>query len=234
MWQLLAYTGADFKRDLGNLTVIIVGAAGAMMTLYAIYIGFLFATASDPNKRKAARERLIKTVASALIIIGLASVLGAINVRFNRVEGNVSGTNGGGNGNYSSQYMYSGSIEMPLYNIGNKYVTGSFKIYSTNIKSDGKNIDPNGTEVQFQKCEVVEPSGWKNEHKTPFDTSKVGEGAYAFQCSSTEIPCTMVNGIKAVTMAVTFTMKSDTSRTFSLKINVGLSEGNGGVTLVQY
>jgi|GEM_PF-6847556 len=232
----LLYTGSEFMHDLGNLTVIIVGAAAGMMTLYAIYIGFLFATASDPGKRKAARERLYKTVASAFIIIGLATVLGVINVRFNKVEGNVSGTNSGSSGNYSSQYSYGGSVEMALtYSKWTGKTTGVFTIKSTLIKLDGKNIDSNGTEVQFQKCEAVEPSNWTSSTggTNAFDTSIVGQGTYSFQSNSSTVPCVMYNGVNSVVMSVTFVMKSDKTKTYTMKITVGLS-ADTGVTLVQY
>ena len=55
------YTGAQFMKDLGWVVVAIVSIAGAFMTVYAIYIAYLFATATDANKRKAAKDRLMKT-----------------------------------------------------------------------------------------------------------------------------------------------------------------------------
>ena len=65
-----------------------------MMTIYSIYLGYLFATASDPKRRATARERFIKVIASTLIVIGLASVLSVINVNFNSVQGSIGGKSG--------------------------------------------------------------------------------------------------------------------------------------------
>ncbi|MBQ7973829.1 MAG: hypothetical protein IJ295_02635 [Clostridia bacterium] len=91
MAQLLAeeeYTGAQFIKELSWLITIIISIAGALMTLYAVYIGYLFATASDEGKRKAAKNRLIKILSSALIIFALASCISVINVTFDNAKVN--------------------------------------------------------------------------------------------------------------------------------------------------
>ncbi len=80
--QLLDTAGDQFMHDLLWLTVIIVSIAGALMTLYAVYIGYLFFTATDANRRKAAKDRAIKVVASTLIVFALVFVLQGIEVSF--------------------------------------------------------------------------------------------------------------------------------------------------------
>ena len=231
MSQLL-YTGAEFMHDLGNLTVIIVGAAGAMMTLYAIYIGFLFATASDANKRKAARERLYKVVGSAFIIIGLAIVLGTINVRFNKVEGSVTDTNNGTNGNFSSQYSYGESVSMTLNYTNRRGTTqGTMVILDgSKIKKDGKLISTKKDTVQFLSCDVIAPSDWTNISKNPFDIRDT-KAIYNFEIEGSTVYGTMVNKNICVSLKVSFTLSSDTSKTYSMKVNVLLVAGTG-VTLL--
>ena len=100
------YTGAQFMKDLGWVVVAIVSIAGAFMTVYAIYIAYLFATATDANKRKAAKDRLMKTVASALIVAACASILAVITVRFDTTEGSIEGPQGGEIGSMVSGITY--------------------------------------------------------------------------------------------------------------------------------
>lgn len=95
--QLLAdaYTGNDFMRELKDVLILIFGAAGALCTLYAIYIGYLFATASDDAKRRTAKNRFIKILSTALIIVALAFVMGGMELNFN-TNYNKGGSESGG------------------------------------------------------------------------------------------------------------------------------------------
>lgn len=153
--QLLeGYTGTKFMQELGWLVVVIVSIAGALMTLYAVYIGFLFATASDANKRKAAKDRLIKTVASALIVIALSAVLGVINVNFNTVQGNEKKITPRENTVQMRNYTYNGDVIMTLNYKQEQYpvVTGSITLDRNKIVCNG---DPINETVILQGCSVA-------------------------------------------------------------------------------
>ena len=80
--QFLADGGAEFLSGLKWLIVVLVSIAGSFCVIYAVYIGYLFATATDDGKRRAAKNRLIKVVSSGLIIVGLALCMNAIDVTF--------------------------------------------------------------------------------------------------------------------------------------------------------
>jgi len=90
--QLLADSGATFMAELKWLVVILVSIAGALCVLYAVYIGYLFATATDEGKRRAAKSRFIKVLSSALIIVAMAFALNAINLRFDTPDNGGNGT----------------------------------------------------------------------------------------------------------------------------------------------
>ena len=75
-------SGAEFLSGLKWLIVILTSCAGSFCVLYAIYIGYLFATATDASKRSAARNRLFKVISSLLIIVALAFCMNAIDVKF--------------------------------------------------------------------------------------------------------------------------------------------------------
>ena len=171
MTTQLLYSGADFMKELGWLTTIIVSLAGVLMGFYAVYIGFLFATASDANKRKAARERLIKVMASAFIIIALAALLGAININFSKIK--TDNNNKSVEDRYSSGNLkgwnYSENVEMNLGYKNNPIgyggytspeFSGNFKISMANFTKDGVKIDAD--EYEFGGCEVTEPSSFNN------------------------------------------------------------------------
>jgi len=74
--------GTKFVDGLKWLVVVLVSIAGSLCILYAIYIGYLFATATDDGKRRAAKDRLIKVLSSLLIIFALAMCLTVIDVKF--------------------------------------------------------------------------------------------------------------------------------------------------------
>lgn len=85
--QLLAEVkagGTEFVDGLKWLVVVLVSIAGSLCILYAIYIGYLFATATDDGKRRAAKDRLIKVISSGLIIFALAMCLTVIDVNFSK------------------------------------------------------------------------------------------------------------------------------------------------------
>ena len=100
-----AYTGDKFKSDLSFLIVVLVSLAGALMTLYAVYIAYIFATATDEGKRRASKERLLKVLGSALIIYALAATIQVINVNFNNVKVN-DPANDAGNNQVSGRNVY--------------------------------------------------------------------------------------------------------------------------------
>ncbi|MBO4823153.1 MAG: hypothetical protein J5580_01115 [Clostridia bacterium] len=170
--QLLAsYSGQQFIKDLSWLVVILVSIAGALCTLYAVYIAYLFFTASDPTKRKAAKDRLIKVVSSALIIFVLAGILRLIDVNFI----SQTGSYGGSNSNFTSTITnYSDAVEMTLkaediYSNGGTVprvqsvkITGSFALHGFRIKGEnGTPIDGTGKSVEFKSCRVASPKGWE-------------------------------------------------------------------------
>ena len=86
MKSQLLYTGNEFMADLSNIVIWLVSIAGALMTLYAVYIGYLFATASDEGKRKTAKSRLIKLISTIFIVYALAATLNVIKVTFTTIE----------------------------------------------------------------------------------------------------------------------------------------------------
>lgn len=151
------YTGAQFMKDLGWVVVAIVSIAGAFMTVYAIYIAYLFATATDANKRKAAKDRLMKTVASALIVAACASVLAVITVRFDTTEGSIEGPQGGEIGSMVSGIKYTDNPQLVLtgeINSSHGYTSlvykGTINVNSRNLVNDkGEKIDPDGKSIVF-------------------------------------------------------------------------------------
>ncbi len=164
--QLLAdvYTGNNFIKDLGWLVTIIVTVAGALMTLYAVYIFYLFFTASDPTKRKAAKDRAIKIVSSALIIYVMAAALAALNINWTTQTGNYSGPSGESSGlGGESNYTYSGRPECTLkasYEPTGMSIKGEFTLTSAELLGDGVKIDKYGTKMQFKECSFTNPIGW--------------------------------------------------------------------------
>lgn len=226
--QLLAqqaYTGAQFMKDLGNIVVILVSIAGALMTLYAVYIAYLFWTATDANKRKAARERLIKTVASSLIVIGLAAVLTVINVRFNAAEGRISGPTVGQGGNYASDYTYAAEPEFVFKKVnvsGKNMAEGVLQLDSRFLQENGAAIDPNGNKVKFEVCQIVSPN-WKDMgivDAAVISNGNLGKMTYAINLKEFSIPAgESEGGSYYVTVAIKFTVSGDeTMKSFNIKV----------------
>ncbi len=226
--QLLAqqaYTGAQFMKDLGNIVVILVSIAGALMTLYAVYIAYLFSTATDAHKRKAARERLIKTVASSLIVIGLAAVLTVINVRFNAAEGRISGPTVGQGGNYTSDYTYAAEPEFVFKKVnvsGKNMAEGVLQLDSRFLQENGAAIDPNGNKVKFEVCQIVSPN-WKDMgivDAAVISNGNLGKMTYAINLKEFSIPAgESEGGSYYVTVAIKFTVSGDeTMKSFNIKV----------------
>ena len=111
MTQLL-YTGEEFIAELSNILVWIISIVGVLMVLYAVYIGYLFATATDEGKRRAAKSRLFKILSSVLIVYALAACLKVIDVNFSKVE---KSTDDGGSINWTEiEYEYVGQLQLKL------------------------------------------------------------------------------------------------------------------------
>ena len=91
----VAAAGPAFIEGLYQLVLWILLIAGTLFTLYAVYIGYLFATASDEGKRKAAKTRLMKVLSSALIIYALTTSIKLIEINFSNTKksGNTNDTN---------------------------------------------------------------------------------------------------------------------------------------------
>ncbi|MBR4418586.1 MAG: hypothetical protein IKT33_01125 [Clostridia bacterium] len=114
--QLLAseYTGAKFIDELVEVLTMIMAVVGILFILYAVYIAYLFFTASDEGKRKNAKSRLIKVLASILIVYALATCLRVIDVNFTSIEKNNTTGNSDGINWDKINYEYS---EIPVLEI---------------------------------------------------------------------------------------------------------------------
>lgn len=111
MTQLL-YTGEDFIAELSNILVWIISIVGVLMVLYAVYIGYLFATATDESKRRAAKSRLFKILSSVLIVYALAACIKVIDVNFSKVE---KSKDDGETINWTEiEYEYVGQLQLKL------------------------------------------------------------------------------------------------------------------------
>ena len=125
--QLLAEdSGAKFMSELKWLVVILISIAGSLCILYAIYIGYLFATATDEGKRRTAKNRLFKVISSGLILVALAFCLNVIDLKFSTPD----------NGESSS------GEDDPLANkeqLGNTYLYNKFDTPKLWITADESN-----------------------------------------------------------------------------------------------
>ncbi len=74
------YDGKQFVKDLLWYIYVIMAVAEVLMVLYAVYIAYLFMTASDDGKRRAAKDRLWKVLSSCLIIVALVSVMTTLDI----------------------------------------------------------------------------------------------------------------------------------------------------------
>ncbi|MCQ2382081.1 MAG: pilin [Clostridia bacterium] len=234
--QLLAgeYTGTQFMKELGNLVVVIVSIAGALMTLYAVYIGYLFASASDANKRKAAKTRLIKVIASSLIIVGLASVLSVINVNFNKVESNNSQSSNSDLTAVAS-YTYNGSPVMVFkHEARQSMVKGTLKFDPGNIYIEETPISLAGRTARFSSCSIIAPSG--NGYTVNFNLS-TNELIVSYKYSAAELynnsgkiflpSASNENNQDIIKILLTFCYTDEPAKIFPVTVDVLLGkEGN--------
>ena len=240
------YTGEKFIADLGTLVIWIVSIAGALMTLYAVYIGYLFATASDETKRKAAKERLIKTIASSLIVIALASILSVIKVTFDTVEGRVDEIDV-----FVGQYTYSGQPGISFSGV--KYIAsknvygsdGSITLDPKNILANGKKLVSDSSQIIFTECEITSPSWpW---HTVARNTRK-SAGAHNFTFSveaagnsgkDIEIPYILQQSKtgqkprEVIMIKVSFVLVGKEEQIETFEIAVDVNKNNTGITYKQ-
>ncbi len=136
--QLLAskYTGAQFIDGLVEVLTMIMAVVGILFILYAVYIAYLFFTASDEGKRKNAKSRLIKVLASVLIVYALAACLRVIDVNFTSIEQNNTTGNSDGMNWDKINYEYS---EIPVLTIGTD------KAYNLNLNAANLKIKGGAT-----------------------------------------------------------------------------------------
>ncbi len=148
MKTLLLYEGKDFIAELSNIVIWLVSIAGALMTLYAVYIGYLFATASDESKRKNAKSRLIKIISSVFIVYALAATLGVIKVEFTDIE--KSANKEEINTDWSTvEFEYRGYVELKVNVEENeRYVTKGFTLYPKEIKIIGSETSLSGLKLE--------------------------------------------------------------------------------------
>lgn len=104
--------GATFKQNAITIVFWIVTIAGSLLTVYAIYIGYLFATATDAAKRTAAKTRLMKIFSSALCIYALAACLKVIEVNFTSIEGDLSNNKPIFKDQSDLSLIYTGAIDL--------------------------------------------------------------------------------------------------------------------------
>ena len=168
---LLDEKGKAFINGLSNVVVYICLAVAILSIVYAVYIAYLFFTASDQNKRKAAKDRLIKTLASCLIIFTAAAILKGLDISFNETGGDYDGTKEPDQPVIQT-YHYEGTPEFNFGRTNNTpaggggvsfvYFEGSFMICGYNIFDDvtGKSITASGKNIFIKKCNIVNPDGW--------------------------------------------------------------------------
>lgn len=129
---LADYTGEMFQTDLLQLISYIAMFVGVLMTLYAVYIAYLFATASDDGKRRSAKARLIKVLASVLIVAGLVSIIQMLDIRFNNIDLPNSGKGEDDVNITSYDFWYDGEPSMIL----NPGSTVSFVLNTASVKTN--------------------------------------------------------------------------------------------------
>lgn len=169
--QLLAEdSGTKFMSELKWLVVILMSIAGSLCILYAIYIGYLFATATDDGKRRAAKDRLIKVISSGLIIFALATCLNVIDLKFETPNNGESSN--GGDDPFAGLEQSGGTCLFTYVNAKTTYNVSSEKsfsftlTYNNNITYRGKEIDPSlfGGFVNFSFSEAGIGSMFENDY----------------------------------------------------------------------
>ena len=77
---LLLGAGDNFVNGLLSVLSWIFAAIGGVFLLWALYLAFLMANASDGDKRRKAKERMFKGISVLLITVALVGLLQIINV----------------------------------------------------------------------------------------------------------------------------------------------------------
>ncbi len=163
------YTGSTFLLELAGILSLIMTVVGTLFVLYAVYICYLFFTATDEGKRKNAKSRLLKVISSVVIVYIMALSLKLIDVHFTKVE--ADNVDGGGNGpNWSSTvYEYS---EVPVLKLSTTQ-KNSFKIDPSKIKIQGNDVILGGakfTSFKFVGLESTDVLNMNAVAQTPYDS----------------------------------------------------------------
>ncbi len=238
--QLLAdsadsYTGKKFMEQLLEFVQYLAAAVSAGLILYAVYIGYLFATASDANKRKAAKDRLVKAVASCLIVIALTSVLVVVgqNLSFTTVKRQESH-------NTYSRYQY-GSQPTIMFSWNSNVGGGSFHQVDGLVKIEPKlisgfdndnkliNVVDEDNQMILTKCSISdELNGWQWGRAAVNQDSKPGSYEFKFvinlslSSSNVIIPVSHVSGNPQVTyipIVVNFVLTEHPKDVQTIRIN---------------
>ena len=139
--------GATFKADALKILFWIFTIVDALLVAYAVYIAFLFATATDAAKRTAAKSRLIKVFSSLLCIIALTMALKAMDINFGPV--------GGSNSNSGKQDWVDESKFSFIY-VGNDEITLSAGKEYTITFDKSKIKDERDAKISENKLEFIE------------------------------------------------------------------------------
>ena len=78
--------GAEFRKGLFQVLTWIIAVVGSLLILYAVYLFFAMATADNEDKRRKARQRVVKIFSSVFIIIALIFALQAIDLVITPVD----------------------------------------------------------------------------------------------------------------------------------------------------
>ena len=228
--QLLApYTGKNFTSDLLWLVTVIVSIAGAFMTLYTVYIGYLFMTATDEGKRKAAKDRLFKVLSSVLIIFALAASLSVINVTFDTSVKGEESKSSVPNVDYTAlDYEYNGT---PSFTIKANEVS-ELQLVPTNVRiKDGSTMSG----VKFTNFQITNPelppNKAGNEGVQVIQIDSGGTLTFRYKCIATEdspatINCYESNGRNVLYGTAKFNYGNQTGCTVTFYILVKLSGSN--------
>ena len=200
------YTGSKFMDELGEIVIILVTVAGSLMVLYAVYIGYLFATATDAGRRKAAKDRLFKVLSSALIIYALAASLSVIKITFTKVEGADAGNDSPAESGAPTSFVY---IGMPTLTL--KKSKGSMKVESSKIQAK----DSDATIGVITIYDIMLNDSGSNLPQNPPGTPAgdiwvdVGDGMeyrldYLLDAPKTTVRCYEYNGTPVLLAKITF------------------------------
>jgi hypothetical protein len=85
-----------FNNDLIQIVAYISMVFGGLVIIYALYLGFLMATASDASKRAEAKRRVINSISIILILVALISLLQILKVQTEPKGWVIEGVESGG------------------------------------------------------------------------------------------------------------------------------------------